>query len=259
MLVTAAVAAVVLVVDDGTTARSGAVDEPTTSAPSAAPATTATAAAVPPVDPTSPPLPHRDGMGVIQTTGAPGMTVALTFDDGPSLEYTPRVLDILDRHGIKATFCVVGTSAKAYPGLVKKIADGGHALCDHTVTHDLDLPDRTEKRIHAEISRTAEYIRAAVPHATVSFYRAPGGNFSADVIAVAASYGQQPLGWSVDTRDWAKPGTDAILTAVLDHVGPGSVVLLHDGGGDRSGTVEALEAIITALKAAGYAFVIPTI
>jgi peptidoglycan-N-acetylglucosamine deacetylase len=91
----------------------------------------------------------------------------------------------------------------------------------------------------------------------VPFYRAPGGNFSAEVIAVAADYGQQPLGWSIDPRDWTEPGMDAIKTAVLDGVSPGSVVLLHDGGGDQSETVDALDGIITALRAAGYEFVIP--
>jgi peptidoglycan-N-acetylglucosamine deacetylase len=252
MLVTAAVVSVVLVVDDATTARSGAVDEPTPAAQTTAPAT-----GVPTVAPTAAPLPHRDAIGVIQTTGAPGPTVALTFDDGPSVEFTPQVLDILDRHDVAATFCVVGKNAQAHPELVKEIADRGHALCGHTITHDLHLPDRTEQQIRAEIGGTAEYIRAAVPDAKVPFYRAPGGNFTTDVIAVAASHGQQPLGWSVDPRDWTEPGADAILTTVLDGVRPGSVVLLHDGGGDQSETVEALDGIITALRAAGFEFVIP--
>jgi peptidoglycan-N-acetylglucosamine deacetylase len=122
---------------------------------------------------------------------------------------------------------------------------------------DLDLADRPETRVRSEIGSTLEYIRAAVPDADVPFYRAPGGNFSAEVIAVAADYGQQPLGWSIDPRDWTEPGMDAIKTAVDDGVSPGSVVLLHDGGGDQSETVDALDGIITALRAAGYEFVIP--
>ena len=254
MLVTAAVVSLVLVVDDGTTARSGAVADPTQPARSPAPTTTG-----PTLDPTATALPHRDKSGVIQTTGAPGKTVALTFDDGPSLEHTPQVLDILDIHDVDATFCVVGRKVQEHPGLVKEIADRGHALCDHTNTHDLHLGHRTEDQIRTEIGRTADEIRAAAPDAKVPFYRAPGGNFSAEVIAVAASYDQQPLGWSVDPRDWTEPGANAIVTTVLDQVVPGSVVLLHDGGGDQSETVDALDQIITELEAAGYTFVIPTI
>jgi peptidoglycan-N-acetylglucosamine deacetylase len=256
MLVTAAFISVVLVVDDGTAARSGNSDRPTPPARSTASAT-ADPTAVPTADSTETPIPHRDNMGVIQTTGAPGRTVSLTFDDGPSPKYTPEVLDILAQHDVKATFCLVGASAKEHPELVRKIADRGHTLCDHTNTHDLDLADRPETQIRSEIGSTLEYVRAAVPDAEVPFYRAPGGNFSADVIEVAADYGQQPLGWSVDPRDWTEPGTEAIETAVLDQVIPGSVVLLHDGGGDQSETVDALDGIITALRAVGYEFVIP--
>jgi peptidoglycan-N-acetylglucosamine deacetylase len=251
ILVTAAAVGVVLVVDDATTARSGDADKPPTQDAASV------ATAVPTLDPTADPVPHHDSMGVIQTTGIAGHTVALTFDDGPSPKYTAQVLGILDRHDVKATFCVVGASARAYPELVKEIADRGHTLCDHTITHDLQLADRTEKQIRREIGGTLDHIRAAVPDATVPFYRAPGGNFSANVIAIAASYEQQPLGWSVDPRDWTDAGTEEIRTAVADQAVPGSIVLLHDGGGDQSTTVAALDGIIAALRAAGYVFVIP--
>jgi peptidoglycan/xylan/chitin deacetylase (PgdA/CDA1 family) len=265
ILVTAAFVGSVLVVDDATTARSGDFDRPTPPARSTALATavpTANPTVIPTADPTADatgePIPHRDDMGVIQTTGTLGRTVALTFDDGPSPKHTPEVLDILDQHDVKATFCLVGTSAKEHPELVKRIADRGHTLCDHTNTHDLELADRTQTEVRTEIGSTVEYIRAAVPDAEVPFYRAPGGNFSADVIAIAAAFGQQPLGWSVDPRDWTDSGADEIRTTVLELTAPGSVVLLHDGGGDQSETVDALDGIIAALRAAGYEFVIPS-
>jgi peptidoglycan-N-acetylglucosamine deacetylase len=244
MLVTAALVGVVLVVDDATTARSGDARQSVLPAPAASTHPAAT--------------PAGQATGVIQTTGVPGPTVALTFDDGPSPHHTTQVLDILDEHGVKAVFCVVGESVRAYPELVEKIVDRGHTLCDHTATHDLHLPDRSEDRIRTEIGGTLQDIRAAVPDAEVPFYRAPGGNFTADDIAVAASYGQQPLGWSVDPQDWTEPGSDAIRTTVLDQVVAGSVVLLHDGGGDQSGTATALDGIITAVRSAGFEFVIPT-
>jgi peptidoglycan-N-acetylglucosamine deacetylase len=252
MVITAALVSAVLIVDDATSAPPGSA------APSVAPTRQPVPTASATLDPSAPPLPHRDARGVIQTTGMPAKTVALTFDDGPSPTHTPRVLDILDAHDVKATFCVVGANATAHPGLVRDIVARGHALCDHTATHDLHLPDRDDARIDAEIGGALAAIHAAAPDVEVLFYRAPGGNFAKNVVTAAAGYELEPLGWSIDPRDWTEPGAAAIRTAVVDGVVPGSIVLLHDGGGDRSGTVAALEGIVTALRDAGYEFVIPT-
>jgi peptidoglycan-N-acetylglucosamine deacetylase len=252
MVITAALVSAVLIVDDATSAPPRSAAPPV--APTAKPVTTAPAT----LDPSDPPLPHRDARGVIQTTGMPAKTVALTFDDGPSSTHTPRILDILDKHRVKATFCVVGANATAHPDLLREIVARGHALCDHTATHDLHLPDRDDARIDAEIGGALAAIRAAAPGVDVPFYRAPGGNFAKNVVSVAAGYELEPLGWSIDPRDWTEPGAAVIRAAVIDGVVPGSIVLLHDGGGDQSGTVAALEGIITALRDAGYEFVIPT-
>jgi peptidoglycan-N-acetylglucosamine deacetylase len=255
MLVTGVVASLVFVVDN---VADGDVDdvaaagerpadqpsEPATASPSAA----ADADALPP---------QRDALGVITTTGVPGRTVALTFDDGPSPVYTPQVLDILDTHEVTAIFCVVGAAAQAHPEIIEDIVDGGHALCDHTVSHDLQLSTRAEQAMREEIGGTLDRIHAAAPDIEVPFFRAPGGHFSAGVNAVAASYEQEPLGWSVDPRDWEAPGADRIYEVVMGGVTPGSIVLLHDGGGDQSDTVAALDDIISALDDAGYEFVIP--
>jgi peptidoglycan/xylan/chitin deacetylase (PgdA/CDA1 family) len=256
MLVTAAVVSVVLVVDDATTASPGDFAHSTPPA-TATPTATPTETSLLTMGETAVPVPHRDALGVIQTTAVAGRTVALTFDDGPSPKYTAQVLDILDEHEIKATFCVVGTSVEAHPELVREIADRGHTLCDHTLTHDLHLGERGEQRIRTEIGTTLEHIQAAVPGVEVPFYRAPGGNFSAAVNAVAGSYGQQPLGWSVDPRDWADRSADTIRATILDEVTPGSIVLLHDGGGDQSESVTALKKVIVALHDADFDFVIP--
>ena len=201
--------------------------------------------------------PQRDALGVMTTTGLSGKTVALTFDDGPSAVYTPQVLDVLDTHGVTAIFCVVGSEAQAHPQIIEDIVDRGHALCDHTISHDLKLSTRDEQRIRAEIGGTLDRIYAAVPEVDVPFFRAPGGYFSAGVNTVAASYDQEPLGWSVDPKDWREPGAHHIYAAVMAGVTPGAIVLLHDGGGDQSDTVAALDDIISALHDAGYEFVIP--
>jgi peptidoglycan-N-acetylglucosamine deacetylase len=249
MVVTAALVGAVLIIDDATTTPGTAPAQPTaptTSTPSTPPATTAAA------------LPHRDTRGVIQTMGDQSASVALTFDDGPSPTYTPQVLDILAEHDVPATFCLVGTNAIAHPELVQEIVDGGHTLCNHTVTHDMNLPNRDVEQIRREIAGAQDAIAAAVPGTEVPFYRAPGGAFAPNVQAVAMEYQLESLGWSLDPRDWAAPGAEAIRAAVVDGVIPGSIVLLHDGGGDQSGTVAALEGIIVALREAGYEFVVPT-
>ena len=256
ILITVVVVSLVFVVDN---AAGGNVDNVSAAGElAAADQPTEPAAALPSAaaDPVVLP-PQRDALGVINTTGAPGRTVALTFDDGPSPIYTPQVLDVLDTHGITATFCVVGTAAQAHPQIVEDIVNRGHTLCDHTISHDLELSTRDEQRIRAEIEGTLDSIYAAVPEIEVPFFRAPGGNFSAVVNTMAASYDQAPLGWSVDPKDWREPGANHIYAEVMARVTPGSIVLLHDGGGDQSDTVAALDDIASALHDAGYEFVIP--
>jgi peptidoglycan/xylan/chitin deacetylase (PgdA/CDA1 family) len=198
-----------------------------------------------------------DVPGVIRTTGRGGQTVALTFSSGPDPLYTPDILDILDTHGVKATFCILGTQADKHPQLVQQIAADGHVLCDHTMTYDYALAARDDATIRAEIEGGLSAIRAAVPDASVPFFRAPGGNFSPELVEIAASFDQASLGWNVDPRDWETPGAAAIRAAVVDAVQPGSIVVLHDEGPNRGGTVEALPGIIEDLTAEGYQFVTP--
>ncbi|WP_158602720.1 polysaccharide deacetylase family protein [Jiangella rhizosphaerae] len=212
---------------------------------------------VPAAENGSAPVAEVDDAGTRRLNGRDGRTVALTFDDGPHPEQTPQVLRILREYDITATFCVVGEMARLYPKLVRDIADEGHRLCDHTISHDTSLPDRDPEVIEDEIGGTLAAIEDAAPGVDVPFYRAPGGNFAANVNEVAAGFDQVPLGWSVDPGDWRKPGARAIHDYVAEHVHPGAIVLLHDGGGDRAGTIEALPAIIETLLDAGYEFVVP--
>ncbi len=203
------------------------------------------------------PVPEVNSAGTRSLTGREGNTVALTFDDGPHPDYTPAVLDILREYDVVATFCLVGPNAKQWPDLVRDIVADGHVLCNHTVNHDVHLPGRDRGRIDDELGGALDAILAAVPEATVPFYRAPGGNFAENVNDVARSLGHTPLGWSIDPGDWKQPGASRIRDDVITSMHPGAVVLFHDGGGDRSGTVAALPAIIEALRDAGYEFVVP--
>lgn len=189
--------------------------------------------------------------GTITSTGRRGRTVALTFSTGPDPTSTPAVLEILAEHGVDATFCVLGANAREQPELIRRIAAEGHALCDH------GLDQASDDRIAQEIGSTLDAIIAAAPAATVPFFRAPGGDFSPRLNGIAATYGQVPLGWSIDIADSAGPGTRAIVDSVMDRVEPGAVILLRDGGQGRSGTVAVLEDLIIELHDAGYEFVIP--
>lgn len=190
---------------------------------------------------------------------APGRSVALTFDDGPNPVWTPEVLDVLSRHHAKATFCEIGPNARAHPDLVRRIVAAGHRLCDHSVHHDEAQSRKSQVYNQHEILDARDEIARAAGSgsAPLWYYRAPGGDFSPAIRAIAAGNGLRPLGWTVDSEDWRRPGTNAILATVNRELKPGSIVLMHDGGGDRSQTVRALAVLLDRLDAAGYTYTFP--
>lgn len=217
--------------------------------------------ATPPPPPPDVPTPVAPVTSTVLTEVAdvaPGdRVVALTFDDGPDPRYTPRVLELLRAHGAVATFCVVGRQVDAHADLVRAIADAGMRLCDHSHSHDEALATRPPAQITGEIIGTRDAMWSATD-VQVPYFRAPAGNWSPEVARVAAEGGMQPLGWTVDPRDWRRPGVDAIVATVQQKVRPGAVILLHDGGGNRDQTMAALEQLLPWLTAQGYRFVFPT-
>jgi peptidoglycan/xylan/chitin deacetylase (PgdA/CDA1 family) len=226
---------------------------PTPGQPSGTPAPATTAAA---------PRPAPDAPGssiVYSTTDGPhnGKTVALTFDDGPG-PATGKILDLLDQYNVKATFCEIGPQATANPALVQRIVADGHRLCDHTVHHPQPMHTLSHDKQVYEITAAKNMIMAAGgPGTQVSWFRAPGGDFSADNRQIAVQDGLRPLGWTVDTRDWARPGVDQILATAKQELHPGGIILMHDGGGDRSQTVAALSQLLPWLVQQGYTFDFP--
>jgi peptidoglycan-N-acetylglucosamine deacetylase len=194
--------------------------------------------------------------GVISAVDG-GRVVALTFSAGPDPEYTPQVLTILERHDVRAAFCVTGEQVRANQIVVQNIAAAGHTLCSQGDTQDYQLAQRDDVAIQGELRGALDAIEEAVPGASVPFFRAPGGGFSPQLNQMAETYGHDPLGWNVDPRDWEDPGPQAIVDRVLDAVRPGSIVILHDADGDRSDTVAALDPLIRELRDAGYEFVTP--
>jgi endo-1,4-beta-xylanase len=193
---------------------------------------------------------------IITRTQARGKVVSLTFDDGPDREDTPRLLAVLRRHNVKAVFCLWGDHVRQYPNLVRRIARDGHTLCNHTMRHD-DLSQKSQRAIRADLLATNELIRRVVPKARIPYFRAPYGSWGASN-RVAAQLGMQPLGWTFAVEDWEEPGAEVLLDRLRDRLEPRSIVLLHDGGGDRSGTVEAVDEFIPELKAKGWRFVQPS-
>jgi len=200
---------------------------------------------------------------IVSRSGAPeaatpahpetGMVVALSFDDGPDPRWTPMVIQVLKDENVKSTFCTIGYLAQRHPELVKAEFDAGHGVCDHSMHHILTLPSRPHSQIIDEVDQAADVIRTITGENPV-FYRPPGGSLNQDVIDTAHQRGLRVLKWSIDPKDYEKPPAPVILARIEAKVGPGSVILLHDGGGDRSQTVAMLKRLIDDLKARGFTF-----
>jgi peptidoglycan/xylan/chitin deacetylase (PgdA/CDA1 family)/sulfur carrier protein ThiS len=178
--------------------------------------------------------------------------VALTFDDGPWPVQTKRVVNILERFHVTASFFMVGYLVERYPGIARMVARAGMRIGDHSWDHPVDpaLADLTQEHVAEEIGKAAEALGSV---GVVSrLFRPPGGSFDAAVLREAERQRMRVVTWSVDPRDWG-PGTSSrqIVHRVLGAVEPGSIVLLHDGGGDRSATIRALPKLIRGIREMG--------
>lgn len=182
--------------------------------------------------------------------------VALTFDDAPDTRFTPQILSILQREQVKATFFIVGWRAKAHPAIVKRIAREGHVLGNHSYYH-ANLAKVNQKRFEKEIQATDQII-AQLAGYSPRLLRPPYGSIREDELRLAAKRGFIVVYWNVDSEDWRGIGAQEVLHNVLNHVTVGSIILQHSGtgrGGDLSGTIDALPALIRNLKKQGYRFV----
>jgi peptidoglycan/xylan/chitin deacetylase (PgdA/CDA1 family) len=180
-------------------------------------------------------------------------SVALTFDDGPGAQ-TMQILALLAQYHVTATFCLIGVNVRAHHDLVQAIVRDGHTLCNHTWKHDLHLGDKTPEQIRADLQATNDEIHAAVPDAPIKYFRHPGGNFTPAAVQVAKELGMASIGWEVDPSDWDvrryAPGstmTNHVIANLRHNVKAGSIVLSHDGGGDRTSTVTAYRTVLPEL------------
>jgi cellulose synthase/poly-beta-1,6-N-acetylglucosamine synthase-like glycosyltransferase/peptidoglycan/xylan/chitin deacetylase (PgdA/CDA1 family) len=222
-----------------------------------------------PAIPTSPAGPQSivDGGPVVRigadgqpvTKSMPAGTVALTFDDGPDPQWTPAVLRILQRHHAHATFFEIGSKVNEYPDLARQIVAAGDEIGVHTFTHP-DLSTVAGWRLRLELTLTQNAIAAATGTST-NLMRPP---YSSEPDAVTATdYGDMQqiaaAGYLIvladhDTDDWQRPGVAHILAAATPTAGQGAIVMMHDGGGDRSQTVAALDQLLTKLESQHYQF-----
>lgn len=180
--------------------------------------------------------------------------VALTFDDGPWPGQTQAILDILDAKDVPATFFMLGSRVKAMPDIARRVVAEGHAVGNHTFRH-VHLDSAEPKQVRSEIVSTNRIIAQATGVDPV-WFRAPGGQVAPAVFAELKRHGMKSALWNVDPQDWRdNVRASAISRAVVGAARPGSVILLHDGGGDQTETIKALPWIIDGLRERGYQFV----
>lgn len=182
--------------------------------------------------------------------------IALTFDDGPHATSTPRILDLLQRFNVPATFFLVGKHLEKHLEIAHKMVSSGHEIGNHTFSHSL-LYLSSKKRIREEISRTDSLLRN-IDGAMPKFFRPPAGFFTKQVLDIVEQMGYETVVGDVYPRDPHLPGREKIVDRVLQRTAPGSIIILHDGGNtqrvDRSQTLEALSEIIPRLKNKGFRF-----
>ncbi|MEG3990613.1 polysaccharide deacetylase family protein [Microcoleus sp. S28C3] len=177
--------------------------------------------------------------------------IALTFDDGPWPTTTTQILDILKKNNIKATFFWVGRYLKTYSEIGKQVAAAGHAIGNHTWNHE--YLKYNEDGAAREIDRTSSLIEELTGVKT-SMFRPPGGILNNGLVAYAQKKNYAVVIWSADSFDW-RTLTESLMDNVMRQANSGGIVLMHDGGGNRSRTVKALPDIIARLRKEGYIFV----
>lgn len=207
------------------------------------------------------PVPEESGH-VMRASGE-GLVCALTFDDGPNGRDTMRLLDFLAEHRLPAVFAVVGECIEAPADdhgpsgadVLRRIVAEGHVLANHSTSFaDMGAWDADAAR--ADLVRNLEIIRAAAGDVSVPYWRAPNGSWGVTE-AVAAELGMAPLGVVNHIGDWATQDVEVLTERLRAAMRPGELVLAHDGGGDRAGTVTAVEAVVTERLAQGWRFTLP--
>ena len=179
--------------------------------------------------------------------------IALTFDDGPAATYTEKYIEILNQYGIHATFFNLGENVQQYPELAKKIVESGNELMSHTHQHQ-QLTTLDASSLQSEFKNAFGLIESTTGVKTTSF-RPPYGDFKESTWLKSGGLTSLSVLWNLDSEDWRRAGADSIVSKSTEGAFSGAIILMHDGGGERSQDVEALPRIIETLQAKGYKFV----
>ena len=180
-----------------------------------------------------------------------GPYIAMTFDDGPSASLTPKLLDILAAHQIKATFFVIGENVAEHPEIVARAAREGHEIGNHSWSHP-NFGKMSDDGVRSQLQRTDDAIKSATG-ARPTLLRPPYGSITArEKRWIHDQFGYQIILWDVDPYDWKRPGPSVVRNRILKETRPGSIVLSHD---IHPGTIEAMPSTFDALEAKGFKFV----
>lgn len=186
--------------------------------------------------------------------------IALTFDDGPWPTTTDEILDTLEKNNAKATFFTIGNQIANHTDSIKRMMDDGHQICTHTYDHaagsgrGVNITYMSNSEQKQEIEKGYAAIKDVTGSDASKVVRLPGGNLNEKTAANIQNLITCEVGWSLDTQDWSRPGADKIYNVIMQAEG-GSIILMHDGGGDRSQTAEALKRALPKLVEQGYSFV----
>lgn len=182
-----------------------------------------------------------------------GRRIALSFDDGPHPSFTPKILSLLEKYGIKATFFMIGCNVANYPEVAKRVAAAGHEIGNHTYTHP-HMKQLSLEELLGEVRRTEDVLRENGIEKP-RLFRPPEGFRSGEQVRILEEEGYQTIIWSLDTKDWAGKAVADIVSVVLNDVQGGDVLLFHDYTSRNNTTITALEQLIPRLLEDGYEFV----
>lgn len=209
------------------------------------------AAAPSPEDPKSKPPPKVEPGITFDWVHVDGPYIALTFDDGPSAKLTPKLLDLLAAHHIKATFFLIGENAAEYPDIVAREAKEGHQIANHSWSHP-NFGKMSDDGIRSQLRRTDDAIKTAIGTSPI-LLRPPYGSITARQKKwINQEFGYKIVLWDVDPLDWRRPGPSVVCNRIVKNTRAGSIVLAHD---IHPGTIEAMPCVLKELEAKGFKFV----
>lgn len=195
---------------------------------------------------------YWESEGIVWNVKTKQKVVSLTFDDGPHPMFTKMILDILNKHHIKATFFIVGKKAQQQPDLIREMDKKGHEIANHTFKHP-GMHNISSAQLESEIRQTDQLI-FDLTGKHPSLFRPPDGVYNKRILNVVSKNKYRIIMYSVDPKDWSNTTSQKIIKTIVTKVKPGDIILLHDLGGNRSITVNSLEDIINKLNKEGYQF-----